>query len=659
MAVIKYEINGKSNTKPIKDTEAAAQGMFKKIEGIDNKLKSFVGFKIFAEVSKTIKNAAAEYDKFQASVNKETNAVKQFDRIKTAFAGTIGTLRDELFNSINNIVGDGFKKLETAIPKIGAGLIASLKVGEAIVKNIKGNFFGLLGDFFSLATGLAGNFCSYFLNLLKDVFGYSAKFFKEVLEQINIFELIWTPFKFVFSNIFKALGKEPPAWLIPAEIDQSKLPEFSLSDETKRALSDFNTELGDALSVGLLNALAGTNVKVLFDNEYGASLERLNATIAGMNEARTGEAAAAALEELKKTLADKANAAVPGAADKFSSASSYIEGLLKSVSEGLSKRLKGLENTKEAKKAISEFEKMSDAVSSKMEGLNKQFDASQASIQKLFGELQNAKDAEAAQSAFDKIREQLEKIGELSGAMEGLEKSVKAPDDAVDFTGGIIAVFGDVGAAINALVSGNQIGLIITLISRLVETFSKISGPFAAFMNVFDVFFDVVEEIIATLEPALGAIFTPILDVVQSLARVFGMLLNVVIPIAAILNLLLVPTLKLLQPILYGIGWVFAVLADAIAAAYNFISDVVEGLTFGFVDMGRLAADNRKKMELQGVFSESSYGESQNSNNSTSYSVAGDMYININFSHSYVNGDSREIAIMLRDEIRLAEGAGY
>jgi hypothetical protein len=39
--------------------------------------------------------------------------------------------------------------------------------------------------------------------------------------------------------------------------------------------------------------------------------------------------------------------------------------------------------------------------------------------------------------------------------------------------------------------------------------------------------------------------------------------------------------------------------------------------------------------------------------------VAGDMYIDIHFSHSYVNGDAREIAKMLRDEIRLIEAQGY
>jgi hypothetical protein len=33
--------------------------------------------------------------------------------------------------------------------------------------------------------------------------------------------------------------------------------------------------------------------------------------------------------------------------------------------------------------------------------------------------------------------------------------------------------------------------------------------------------------------------------------------------------------------------------------------------------------------------------------------------INIYYEHSYVNGDAREIAIQLRNEIRMAEAAGY
>jgi hypothetical protein len=111
MAVIKYQINGKADTKPIKDTETAAQGMFKKIQNIDNMLKGFIGVKVFSEVTKAINNSLKEYDKFKSSLNEETNFTKQFDKLKTTMAGTIGTMRDELFKTIGDIAGtDGLAR---------------------------------------------------------------------------------------------------------------------------------------------------------------------------------------------------------------------------------------------------------------------------------------------------------------------------------------------------------------------------------------------------------------------------------------------------------------------------------------------------------------------------------------------------------------------
>jgi hypothetical protein len=116
--------------------------------------------------------------------------------------------------------------------------------------------------------------------------------------------------------------------------------------------------------------------------------------------------------------------------------------------------------------------------------------------------------------------------------------------------------------------------------------------------------------------------------------------------------------LQILSPFLYLIGIAFSALSDGFAHVYNVVSGIVRGLTFGLVDMGTERTDNVKRFK-ENWNSTLDYDQYQNSNNSTSYSVSGDMYININFSHSYVNGDTREIAIMLRDEIRLAERAGY
>ena len=44
---------------------------------------------------------------------------------------------------------------------------------------------------------------------------------------------------------------------------------------------------------------------------------------------------------------------------------------------------------------------------------------------------------------------------------------------------------------------------------------------------------------------------------------------------------------------------------------------------------------------------------------SASYTAARDIYVTINFNQSYVNGDAREIALNLRNEIRTAEALGY
>jgi hypothetical protein len=193
MAVIKYQINGNADTKPIKNTEAAAQGMFQKISAIDNKLKAFVGVKVFQELNKAVKGALTEYDTFQKSINGEANFAKQFDDIKTSMAGTLGTVRDELFNILGDITGqDGFKVMEDVIPKIGASLIGAFKVAAAVVVNIKNNFGELLkpeawNNFFTHAKNLANSFCSFFANILKDVFSYAIDFFKWGFENMNLF----------------------------------------------------------------------------------------------------------------------------------------------------------------------------------------------------------------------------------------------------------------------------------------------------------------------------------------------------------------------------------------------------------------------------------------------------------------------------------------
>jgi hypothetical protein len=581
VAVIKYQINGKADTKPIKNTEAAAQGMFKKIEAIDNKLKAFVGVKVFQEVSKAVKGALTEYDTFQKSLNGESNVTKQFDSIKTSLAGTLGTVRDELFNILGDITGqNGFKVMEDVIPKIGAALIGSFSVAREIVLNIKDNFGKFLNPeiwniFFTEARNIGFSFSDSIAKALKDAFSFAIDFLKWALTNLNIMHIILAAINnalWEFGEKHKIAGINLAPQMDLSRFEEKNkrnpAPTFSFSAETQKA---FRTSVDGAAAKlkSLLNTAAGKDVQELYTREHKKALEKLNFTIDQMNRAKND---------------------------------------------------KGPEKPDKAPKAPKP-EKPDNPEKIEIPTLGQKLGA-------WLGETLNAS---------------MGKAGKLLGQS----------------LGNIADLFGDVSTAINAIFTGNPLGLIITLITRLFDTFSKISGPFAAFMNIFDVFFDVVEDVCAVLEPALGAIFIPILDVVRSLGRVFGILMNFLTPIITILAQIFVPVLKILHPILFAVGLIFAILADAIGYVYNFISKVVKAITFGFVDMGSQPTDNTKTLMDQGVLPDSNYDEYKNSNNSTSYSVAGDMYINISFSHSFVNGDTREIAIMLRDEIRLAEGKGY
>jgi hypothetical protein len=574
MAVIKYEINGKANTKPVKDTEAAMQGMFKKVEDIDNKLKAFVGVKVFQEVGKAVKDSLAEYDKFKASINdsSETNISKQFKSLQTTLSGTLGTIRDEMTGIFDNIFGgednNFLTTLEEIIPKVGANLIASMSIVEKIVKNISTNFDELVkpetwNNFFEHANRLATEFGNFFSNVLKDVFSFAVDFFKWSFENMNLLKLLWTPFRLLFGKVtefLEFLGSKLPAGIKnliapdnkETSPDMENFPAFDLSPETTKALDAFNIELGKTFN-SFASTLAGTDVSAEFQQAFDAAFKKLEITINRMKNPQEGGGRT-------------------GEVDPFYGLSGGIDKVKKSV-EG----------------------------------------------------------AEASMSLMD-------------GVIQGITQST-----------------GELGQVIQALMTGNIIGLIIMAISRLAQVFSNISEGASAIMNIVTVLFDTIQQIAVTIGPVLDAVFKPFVEVIAAIGRVVGSILTIVMPIIVMLNQFLNPLMWVLEPLaqlLNVIALAFAYVADAVGTVYNFISEVVKKLTFGFVKMGSMSTNNVDRMkdsQEAGV----DYGKYQDNNNSTSYSVAGDQYIYITFSHSYVNGDARDIAIMMRDEIRSAEKSGY
>jgi hypothetical protein len=651
MAVITYKINGQANTKPFKDTEQASEGMFKKIEAIDNKLKAFVGVKVFQEVNKVIKESLQEYDKFKKSLEGELNISKQFDSLKKSFSATIGTIRDELFNTLNNVFGDNsmFNGLKDLIPKIGASLIASMKVVEKIVNNIKLNFDQIIkketwSNFFDHAKNLANSFCTYFALLLKDVFQYGITFFKWSFENLNLFSLLWTPARMFFSKMvdaLRAVGSNVAPWIDEAisggnekaKAAASSIPGFNISGDTSRALNALTDSIADTFN-SFLDTLTGTNTRELYNSEYQKALTNLHTTIKAME---------SGIEDNTKELKDLLDVYKKGKLglikDSFSDASkgfnasvSNINGILGNADS------RGIQNIRE-----------------KMKLLNEQFEVSSKNIDTLTEQLKAAKTIEQIDSIFDSINKNINNITDFTSSMNNLEKESLRAKSAFDLMEGALKALGDLGAVVEALMTKNWIGLLITLIAKLASTFSNISENAAAAQNILSVLFDTIEYIISDLGEALDNIFKPLLDVTSALGNVIGIILRLVInlltPLANIIN-----QFNFLVPILNMVSLVVGGLSDALAYLFNFISDIIKTITFDLINLGHMNTQNYQKA-LDAISQENSYSDYQN--NSTSYNVSGDMYINIYFEHSFVNGDARNIALALRDEIRLAEKNGY
>jgi hypothetical protein len=651
MSVINYKINGTANVQPLKDTEKATEGMFKKIENIDNKLKAFVGIRVFQEVNKIIKESLNEYDKFKASLKEELNISKQMDSFKKTFSATIGTIRDEIFSSLNNVFSNdsllgSFKDL---IPKIGANLIASMKVVEKIVINIKNNFQEIIkketwNDFFNHAKNLANNFCTLFASLLKDVFSFGIEFFKKGFENMNIFSLLWTPARTFFGKIvevFRGLGSNIAPWLddsLKNEDEKTKrylqeMPRFSFSDSTTKAFSDFGKTLGSTIS-SALNTLAGEDVNALYNREYQNALNKLSITIAAMEKSMVDNTKEMKelLEAYKKGKSALIKDNLQGVTKGFNDSTSRINGILGNADSNAIQKIR-----------------------EQMNVLNEQFEASSKNIEKLSEQLKEAKTIQQVDSIFDSINQNIANMVTFTSGMDNLEKESKKARTAFDLLEGSLKSIGQLGQVIESIMTKNWIGMLITLIARLASTFSNLSENAAAMQNILDVLFDIIEDMLSDLGDSLDTIFKPLLDISVALGQVIGSLLRLVInfitPLANIIN-----NFNFLIPILNVVSLLISGVADAFGYLHNFLSEFIKNITFGAIDFGKMNTNNYQKA-LDAISQENSYQDYQN--NSSSYNVGGDIYINIYFEHSFVNGDSREIALALRDEIRLAENNGY
>lgn len=278
----------------------------------------------------------------------------------------------------------------------------------------------------------------------------------------------------------------------------------------------------------------------------------------------------------------------------------------------------------------------------------------------------------------------------------------------------VMPSLGELGNAIMNITSGKPIGILVQFVSSLGSAFSEVSQNFQMLINCFSTVAGVIAEVVSS-SVNLDEIFQPFVDILADLGIIVGKILvrgfklfDVFTPIlsvfAEIINLItdifakLMPifyVLTLLKPLLSLICGLIKMVFNTIAGIINAFAPMISGFVNFFITLWNSIIDifNLIKIptgaywkdwgihlqwtslaDLMGL-SKSSYTSAQDfsvdtssnandykatsqenvSGGSASYTAAKDVYVNIYFSNSFVNGDAQEIAIMLKKEIVRAE----
>ncbi|MDR0411243.1 MAG: hypothetical protein LBH75_04630 [Treponema sp.] len=206
----------------------------------------------------------------------------------------------------------------------------------------------------------------------------------------------------------------------------------------------------------------------------------------------------------------------------------------------------------------------------------------------------------------------------------------------------IDSIFIPIGAALESI--GRIIGLV------LAPALTLVNAVLTPIMEVVILVLDVLEPIIGVFSTLAGLLIE-----MNPLIKIFSIALNTVgAVIKFIYNYILVPVVNFFVKI-------FLTAYNFVVGIWNEIVNFLNGISiFGWHPFNlskgeKLDEDNYL---LQTIPDQGSGDDDETFNNSASYNVQGDLYININYYNSYVNGDAELIAVSLWAEIRRAQAMG-
>lgn len=261
---------------------------------------------------------------------------------------------------------------------------------------------------------------------------------------------------------------------------------------------------------------------------------------------------------------------------------------------------------------------------------------------------------------------------------------------------------GELGSFVSSIMSNGLWGAIAELLSKILKRIDEISPAFQWFENIFSELlnillnpdsglikaieriikpfqdgFNAVKEIFGSVLDLLASIFDAILPSLQGLTMILnkiapvittilqfvGQIFNVIGVIGQMLNPILEAVLEVISPVLEVVNVIIKAVYKVIATIVNIVIDIYNVLKpFWASKISHVSTDinNRSVYDGYGEYTPQYATAMANATtNTASYTAARDIYLNVIFDHSFVNGDGREMALLIRDEIRSAEKLGY
>lgn len=204
--------------------------------------------------------------------------------------------------------------------------------------------------------------------------------------------------------------------------------------------------------------------------------------------------------------------------------------------------------------------------------------------------------------------------------------------------------------------------------SEIFEGILKLTESFSLLNEIMNPVTTIFTGIVETLDPIVSSLLQPLNNMLKILGQFIG---QIIIPVLQ----MLAPVIdvitkaftwlynKVLLPVGNDIISLFNVVFNAMAAVANgfiwlYNAIVPKSKEKNYVSYRSLDTGHMSELSDSAVANYGSTGTSS-TGGGASYTAARDITVNIYYNHSFVNGDAREIAVNLRDEIRLAEALGY